>query len=92
MRILEIFRDEKGNYSSNRFIGILSGLSLCTCLIISAASHREITPHDGLIDAVVFICTGSLGFGMINKVAEKIYGHEKGQSNTTENTTPTSEG
>jgi hypothetical protein len=84
MRILEIFRDEKGNYSSNRFVGVLSGLSLCACLIISAASHREITPHEGLIDAVVFICTGSLGFGMINKVAEKIYGNEKGQGNTTE--------
>ena len=84
MRILEIFRDEKGNYSSNRFVGVLSGLSLCACLIISAASHREITPHEGLIDAVVFICTGSLGFGMINKVAEKIYGNEKGQNNNTE--------
>jgi hypothetical protein len=89
MRILEIFRDEKGNYSSNRFVGVLSGLSLCACLIISAASHREITPHEGLIEAVVFICTGSLGFGMINKVAEKIYGNEKGQDNTTEDrTTP----
>ena len=84
MRILEIFRDEKGNYSSNRFVGVLSGLSLCACLIISAASHREITPHEGLIDAVVFICTGSLGFGMINKVAEKIYGDENRQNNTTE--------
>jgi hypothetical protein len=92
MRILEIFRDEKGNYSSNRFVGVLSGLSLCACLIISAASHREITPHEGLIDAVVFICTGSLGFGMINKVAEKIYGNEKGQGNTTEDRTTPSEG
>jgi len=71
MRILEIFRDEKGNYSSNRFVGVLSGLSLCVCLVISAASHKEITPHEGLIDAVVFICTGSLGFGTISKVAEK---------------------
>ena len=91
MRILEIFRDEKGNYSSNRFVGVLSGLSLCACLIISAASHREITPHDGLIEAVVFICAGSLGFGMINKVAEKIYGNEKGQDNTTEDRTTPSE-
>lgn len=92
MRILEIFRDEKGNYSSNRFVGVLSGLSLCACLIISAASHREITPHEGLIEAVVFICTGSLGFGMINKVAEKIYGNEKGQGNTTEDRATPSEG
>lgn len=89
---MEIFRDEKGNYSSNRFVGVLSGLSLCSCLIISAASHREITPHDGLIEAVVFICTGSLGFGMINKVAEKIYGNEKGQDNTTEDRTTPPEG
>jgi hypothetical protein len=92
MRILEIFRDEKGNYSSNRFVGVLSGLSLCTCLIISAASRREITPHEGLIDAVVFICTGSLGFGMINKVAEKIYGNEKRQDNATEDRATPSEG
>lgn len=92
MRILEIFRDEKGNYSSNRFVGVLSGISLCVCLIISAVSRREITPHEGLIDAVVFICTGSLGFGMINKVAEKIYGNEKGQSNPSEDTAPAPEG
>jgi hypothetical protein len=76
---------------TKRFLGVLSGLSLCACLIISAASHREITPHEGLIEAVVFICTGSLGFGMINKVAEKIYGNEKGQDNTTEDRTTPSE-
>lgn len=77
MRILEIFRDEKGNYSSNRFVGVLAGLSLCVCLIISAVSHKEITPHEGLIDAVVFICTSSLGFGMVNKVAEKLVNKNK---------------
>jgi hypothetical protein len=85
MRILEILRDERGNYSSNRFVGVVAGITLCICLVVSAVSHREITPSKDLIDAVMFICTGSLGFGMINKVAEKIYGKEEGQDNTAEN-------
>lgn len=85
MRIWEILRDERGNYSSNRFVGIIAGVTLCVCLVVSAVSHREITPSKDLIDAVMFICTGSLGFGMINKVAEKIYGKEEGQDNAPEN-------
>lgn len=72
----EIFKDEKGRYSSNRFVGILAGFSLCVCLIVSAVSKRVITPDKGLVEAVMFICCSSLGLGTVSKVAEKIYNNE----------------
>lgn len=77
----EIFKDEKGRYSSNRFVGILAGFSLCVCLIVSAVSKRVITPDKGLVEAVMFICCSSLGLGTVSKVAEKIYNNE-GRNNT----------
>jgi hypothetical protein len=85
MRILEIIKDEKDRFSSNRFIGVLSGLTLCISLLVSAFSHKSITPDANLIEAVVFICTSGLGFGMVNKIAEKIYGRPKdsGEDKTT---------
>lgn len=72
----EIFKDEKGRYSSNRFVGIFAGISLCICLIVSAVSKRVITPDKGLVEAVMFICCSSLGLGTISKVAEKIYNND----------------
>jgi hypothetical protein len=86
----EIFKDEKGRYSSNRFVGIIAGCSLCICLIVSAVSKRIITPDKTLVESVMFICCSSLGLGTISKVAEKIYNNE-GRSNASKNQDSTSE-
>ena len=72
-RFLEIFQDEKKRYSSNRFVGIISGITLCATLVVSALSKRQIDPSESLVTAVSWICAGSLGLGTINKVAEKVY-------------------
>lgn len=73
MRILEIFQDEKNRYSSNRFVGILAGVTLCATLIVSAASKRQVDPSEAIVTAVTWICAASLGFGAANKIAEKMF-------------------
>ncbi len=73
MRILEIFQDEKGRYSSVRAVGILTAVTLCATLIVSAASKRQIDPSDAIVTAVTWVCASSLGLGAVNKVAEKMF-------------------
>jgi hypothetical protein len=73
MRILEIFQDEKERYSSNRFVGILTAVTLCATLVVSAASKREIDPSEAIVTAVTWVCAASLGLGAVNKVAEKAF-------------------
>lgn len=73
MRIFEILQDEKQRYSSNRFVGILAGLTLCVTLILSAVSQKKIDPSESLVTAVAWLCASSLGLSTINKVAEKVF-------------------
>lgn len=80
-RILEIFQDEKQRYSSNRFVGILAGVTLCVTLVLSALSKRQIDPSESLVTAVAWLCASSLGLGTINKVAEKMYNKNNSDDN-----------
>ena len=47
-----LFKDEKGNPSSKRLVGILCGLTLCITLYANQYSHGDIKPSDQLVDAV----------------------------------------
>lgn len=71
MFLKQIFQDENGNFSSNRFIGILSGVTLCITLILNSFSHGEIKPSDVLVEAVAALSFGALGLGAANKIFGK---------------------
>lgn len=59
MRILEIFKGDKGEFSSKRFVGILGSLVLCSSMVYYNT--------DKLVEAVEFITIFSLGYTVIDK-------------------------
>ena len=66
-----LLKDEKGTPSSKRFIGILSGLTLCAALMINLYTDMPVEPT--LVNAVAAICIGGLGLAS----ADKIFGKKK---------------
>ena len=42
--IAGLFRDEKGNPSSKRFVGIIAGLTLCITMYVNSYTHGDIKP------------------------------------------------
>jgi len=67
----KLLRDERGLPSSKRFIGIISGLSLCVALFINLYTEQPVEPT--LVQAVAAICIGGLGLAS----ADKIWGNAK---------------
>ena len=67
-----LLKDEKGTPSSKRFIGIISGLSLCVALFINLFTEHPVEPS--LVNAVAVICLGGLGLAS----ADKIWGKGSG--------------
>jgi hypothetical protein len=59
MKIFEIFKGDKGEFSSKRFIGIIGGLAL----ICSMLYHNS----DKLIESVEWLTILTLGFTSIDK-------------------------
>jgi hypothetical protein len=67
----QIFQDERGNYSSKRFVGILASLSICMALIANTFSHESIKPTPELINAAAALAFGALGLASVDKVFKK---------------------
>lgn len=67
----QIFQDEKSNFSSKRFIGIIAGLTLCITLFVNSYSHGDIKPSDTLVEAVAMLSFGCLGLASADKIFEK---------------------
>lgn len=63
-----LFKDERGNPSSKRFIGILCGITLCITLFVNSYTHGNIKPSDSLIDAVAMLAFGCLGLASVDKI------------------------
>ena len=63
-----LFKDEKGNPSSKRFIGILCGITLCVTLYVNSYSHGDIKPADTLVQAVAMLAFGCLGLASVDKI------------------------
>lgn len=59
MKIFEIFKGDKGEFSSKRFVGILGALVLCGSMVYYNT--------DKLVEAVEFITIFSLGYTVIDK-------------------------
>jgi hypothetical protein len=67
----QIFQDEKNRFSSKRFIGIVSGLTLCVTMYVNSYTHGDIKPSDTLVNAVAMLSFGSLGLASVDKVFGK---------------------
>jgi hypothetical protein len=61
-----LLRDERGEPSSKRFIGIISGLSLPTALFVNLFTEYPVEPT--LVNAVAALAFGALGLASIDKI------------------------
>jgi hypothetical protein len=66
--IAGLFRDERGNPSSKRFIGIIAGLTLCITMYVNSYTHGDIKPSDTLVNAVAMLAFGCLGLASVDKI------------------------
>ncbi len=70
-RILEIFKGDKGEFSSKRFVGIIGAFILFGTMAHNSLSPEEIAPSAELVEAVEWVVILSLGFTSIDKFANK---------------------
>lgn len=77
----ETLKDERGNYSSRRFIGIFAGLTLCITLFLNSFYPEEIKPSDALVDSVLILAVGSLGLASVDKIWGKVQTPSKPKEN-----------
>jgi hypothetical protein len=66
-----LFKDEKGNPSSKRFIGILCGVSLCITMYHNSFSPLDHAPSPVLVNAVAALAFGCLGLASVDKFTGK---------------------
>jgi xanthine/uracil permease len=66
-----LLRDEKGTPSSKRFIGIISGVTLCVTLFANQFTEEHVAPSPVLINAVAALAFGALGLASVDKVFGK---------------------
>jgi hypothetical protein len=67
--LLGLFKDEKGSPSSKRFIGIISGLTLCAALLINL--FTEFPVDHTLVQTVGLLAFGCLGLSTVDKFSKK---------------------
>ena len=66
-KILEIFKGDKGEWSSKRFVGIIGAFVLYGTLAYNSTTHQDIAPSKELVQAVEWITILTLGFTTIDK-------------------------
>ncbi len=71
MKFLEIFKDEHGKFSSNRFVGILCAIALCVTMYHNSFSEEHVAPASILVECVTALAFGALGLGAANKIFKK---------------------
>lgn len=70
-RILEIFKGDKGEFSSKRFVGIIGAFVLFGTMAHNSLSPQEIAPSAELVAAVEWVTILSLGFTSIDKFGNR---------------------
>jgi len=70
-RILEIFKGDKGEFSSKRFVGIIGAFVLFGTMAHNSMSPQEIAPSAELVAAVEWVTILSLGFTSIDKFGNR---------------------
>lgn len=70
-KILEIFKGDKGEWSSKRFVGIIGALVLFGTMAHNSMSHMDVAPSPELVEAVEWVTILSLGFTSIDKYSNR---------------------
>ena len=70
-RILEIFKGDKGEFSSKRFVGIIGAFVLFGTMAHNSLSPEEIAPSKELVESVEWVVILTLGFTSIDKFSGK---------------------
>lgn len=70
-RLLEIFKGDKGQLSSKRFVGIIGAFVLFGTMAHNSLSTTDIAPSPELVTAVEYIVIACLGFTSIDKFSNK---------------------
>lgn len=65
--ISNLLKDEKGNPSSKRVVGILCAFTLCVTMYHNSFSPLETAPSTTLVDAVALLAFGCLGLSSVDK-------------------------
>jgi hypothetical protein len=65
-----LFKDEKGNPSSKRFVGIMCALSLCVTMYHNQFTTADVAPAQYLVDAVALLAFGCLGLSSVDKFTQ----------------------
>ena len=66
-KLLEIFKGDKGEWSSKRFVGIIGAFVLYGTLAYNSTTHQDIAPSKELVEAVEWVTILTLGFTTIDK-------------------------
>jgi hypothetical protein len=78
MKIFEIFKGDKGEFSSKRFVGIIGAFVLFATLAHNSTTPTDIAPSKELVEAVEWVVILTLGFTSIDKFSN-------GKNNTDQN-------
>ncbi len=78
MKFFEIFKDERGKFSSNRFVGILCAIALCVTMYHNSFSEEHVAPASILVECVTALAFGALGLGAANKIFKKTDASQEG--------------
>jgi len=78
MKIFQIFKGDKGEFSSKRFVGIIGAFVLFGTLAHNSTTPTDIAPSKELVQAVEWVVILTLGFTSIDKFSN-------GKSNSDQN-------
>ena len=70
-RFLEIFKGDKGEFSSKRFVGIIGAFVLFGTMAHNSMSPQDIAPSAELVAAVEWVTILTLGFTSVDKFSGK---------------------
>lgn len=70
-KILDIFKGDKGEFSSKRFVGIIGAFILFGAFVYNVIEPSEAQPSADVINAVTTVVVFCLGFTSIDKFANK---------------------
>ena len=71
MKFFEIFKDEHGKFSANRFVGILCAIALCATMYHNSFSDENSAPSEALVYSVASLAAACLGFTSAEKIFKK---------------------
>jgi hypothetical protein len=64
----EVLKDEAGNPSSKRVVGIICALTLCVTMYSNSFTEAHFAPSRELVDAVALLAFGCLGLSSVDKI------------------------